>query len=90
MKIPVIIIINLRVDQTGLCNSSAAGSWSVLKKGKVVPLHAMKASAGRGGIAPTLSQPHASAALYPRGKDPPVPIVQETGWASDPVWTQRL
>jgi hypothetical protein len=24
------------------------------------------------------------------GKGPPVPIVQETGWASKPVWTQRL
>jgi hypothetical protein len=28
--------------------------------------------------------------FYPRGKDPPVPIVQEAGWASEPVWTQRL
>jgi hypothetical protein len=35
-------------------------------------------------------QRHAPAALYPRGKDPPVPIVQESGWASEPVWTQRL
>jgi hypothetical protein len=26
----------------------------------------------------------------PRGMDPPVPIVQEAGWASEPVWTQRL
>jgi hypothetical protein len=24
------------------------------------------------------------------GKGPPVPIVQEAGWASEPVWTQRL
>jgi hypothetical protein len=24
------------------------------------------------------------------GKGPPVPIVQEPGWAPDPVWTQRL
>jgi hypothetical protein len=24
------------------------------------------------------------------GKGPPVPIVQETGWAREPVWTQRL
>jgi hypothetical protein len=24
------------------------------------------------------------------GKDPPVHIVQEAGWASKPVWTQRL
>jgi hypothetical protein len=28
-------------------------------------------------------------ALAP-GKGPPVPIVQETGWAPEPVWTQRL
>jgi hypothetical protein len=24
------------------------------------------------------------------GKGPPVPIVQEAGWAPEPVWTQRL
>jgi hypothetical protein len=24
------------------------------------------------------------------GKGPPVPIVQEAGWASEPVWIQRL
>jgi hypothetical protein len=35
-------------------------------------------------------QHHAPAALYPRGKDPPVPIVQEAGWAPEPVWTQRI
>jgi hypothetical protein len=28
-------------------------------------------------------------ALAP-GKGPPVPIVQEAGWASEPVWTQRI
>jgi hypothetical protein len=28
-------------------------------------------------------------ALAP-GKGPPVPIVQEAGWASEQVWTQRL
>jgi hypothetical protein len=26
----------------------------------------------------------------PQGKGPPVPIVQEAEWASEPVWTQRL
>jgi hypothetical protein len=26
----------------------------------------------------------------PPGKEPPVPTVQETGWAPEPVWTQRL
>jgi hypothetical protein len=35
-------------------------------------------------------QRHAPAALYPRGKDPPVHTVQEAGWAPEPVWTQRL
>jgi hypothetical protein len=34
-------------------------------------------------------QHHAPAALYPRERTP-VPIVQEAGWASEPVWTQRL
>jgi hypothetical protein len=28
-------------------------------------------------------------ALLP-GKEPPVPIGQEAGWASEPVWTQGL
>jgi hypothetical protein len=36
------------------------------------------------------SQRHAPAALLPPGKGPPVPIVQEAGWASEPVWTQTL
>jgi hypothetical protein len=35
-------------------------------------------------------QRHAPAALLPPGKGPPVPILQEAGWASEPVWTQRL
>jgi hypothetical protein len=26
----------------------------------------------------------------PPAKGPPVPIVQEAGWAPEPVWTQRL
>jgi hypothetical protein len=26
----------------------------------------------------------------PPVKEPPVPIVQEAGWAPEPVWTQRL
>jgi hypothetical protein len=26
----------------------------------------------------------------PPGKEPPVPIIQEAGWAPEPVWTQRL
>jgi hypothetical protein len=35
-------------------------------------------------------QRHAPAALLPPRKGPPVPIVQEAGWAPEPVWTQRL
>jgi hypothetical protein len=35
-------------------------------------------------------QRHAPAALYPRGKDPPVAIEQEAGWAPETVRTQRL
>jgi hypothetical protein len=26
----------------------------------------------------------------PPGKEPPVPTVQEAGWAPEPVWTQRV
>jgi hypothetical protein len=29
-------------------------------------------------------------ALLPMGKRPPVPIVQEAGWAPEPVWTQGI
>jgi hypothetical protein len=60
----------------------------------------MEAFGGRGGIAPTHSRPrhqmrvsgqrHAPAALLPPGKGPPVPIVQDAGWAPEPVWTQSL
>jgi hypothetical protein len=35
-------------------------------------------------------QHHAPTAILPPGKGPPVPIVQEAGWAPEPVWTQRL
>jgi hypothetical protein len=35
-------------------------------------------------------QRHAPAALLSAGKGPPVPIVQEAGWAPEPVWTQRI
>jgi hypothetical protein len=34
-------------------------------------------------------QRHGPATLYPRERNP-VPIVQEAGSASEPVWTQRL
>jgi hypothetical protein len=35
-------------------------------------------------------QRHAPAELLPPGKGPPVPIVQEAGWAPETVWTQRI
>jgi hypothetical protein len=35
-------------------------------------------------------QRHAPAAFLSPGKGPQVPIVQEAGWAPEPVWTQRL
>jgi hypothetical protein len=57
--------------------------------GKAVPLHAMEALGGRGGIAPTHSRPrhlmgvsgqhHAPAALYPRGKDHRYPLYRRLG-----------
>jgi hypothetical protein len=60
----------------------------------------MQALGKRGDIAPTHSRPqhwmgvtdqrHASTALLPPGKVPPVPIVQEAGWAPEPVWTQWI
>jgi hypothetical protein len=60
----------------------------------------MEALGWREGIAPTHSRPqhymgvsgqrHAPVALLPPGKGPPVSIVQEAGWASEPVWTQRI
>jgi hypothetical protein len=69
-------------------------------KSKAIPLHAMDTFGGKGGIAPTHSQPryqmrlsgqrHAPVELNLREKDPPVPIVQEARWAPEPVWTQRL
>jgi hypothetical protein len=74
--------------------------WFLCKlKTKAVPLHAMKALGGIGCIAPThstsaldggeWSASRPGRALAP-GKRPPVPIVQEAGWAPEPVWTKRL
>jgi hypothetical protein len=66
---------------------------------KAVPLHATQALGGRKYSSYSFStsaldgvsgQRHAPTALYPRGKEPPVPIVQEAGWAPEPSWTQRL
>jgi hypothetical protein len=68
-------------------------------KAKAVPLHAMEAMGERRYSSysfrtSTLDRGEWSASrpgcpLTP-GKGPPVPIVQEAGWAPEPVWTQRL
>jgi hypothetical protein len=87
------------IPSTSEVNKMAVSAKNLIK-GKAVPLHAMEALGERGGIAPTHSRPrhqmgvsgqrHAPVALLPPGKGPPVPIVQETGWAPEPVRTQRL
>jgi hypothetical protein len=61
----------------------------------VIPLHALEAHGVRGGIAPTHSLTSALdggewSASRPGRALPPVPIVQEAGWVSEPVSTQRL
>jgi hypothetical protein len=70
------------------------------KKGKVVPLRSIEAHLGERryssysflilALQGMSGQLHAPATLSPPGKEPPVPIVQEAGWAPEPVWTQRL
>jgi hypothetical protein len=63
-------------------------------KGKAVPLHAIEAPGGGGGdssysfLTSALEGDEWSASRSGRTLHP-VPIVQETGWAPEPVWTQR-
>jgi hypothetical protein len=70
------------------------------KKGTAVPLRSIEAHLGdrryssycfltsalQGG---EWSASRPGPALPP-GKEPPVPIVREAGWAPEPVWTQRF
>jgi hypothetical protein len=35
-------------------------------------------------------QRHVPGRALPPGKEPSVPIVQEAGWAPEPVWTQEV
>jgi hypothetical protein len=61
-------------------------------KSKAVPLQAMKALLLILDLSITWGEwsvSRTSRALHPR-KWAPVPIVQEAGWAPEPVWTQRL
>jgi hypothetical protein len=69
-------------------------------KAKAVPLHATEAHVGERSYG---SYSFSTSALdggewsascpgraLPRGEGPSVPIVQEAGWAPEPVWIQRL
>jgi hypothetical protein len=67
-------------------------------KGKAVPLHTY---GGKGGMYSSYSfttsqldggewSTSRPGRALPPGKGPPVPIVQEAGWAPEPVSTQRL
>jgi hypothetical protein len=69
------------------------------KKSKAVPLHALVAFVGEEVQlllflkVGTRRGPVVRITLRPRftpGKEPPVPIVQEAGWALGPDWTQKL
>jgi hypothetical protein len=72
--------------------------WKV--KGKVVPLRSIEAHLGDrryssySFLTSALEGSEWSASrpgrALPPGKEPPVPMVQEAGWAPEPVWTQRL
>jgi hypothetical protein len=78
--------------QKGIINTKA----SSLSKGKAkyVPLHDMEALWVRREqfLSFTTSALDGGewSASRPGRAIPPVPIVQEAGWASEPVWTQRL
>jgi hypothetical protein len=59
------------------------------KSGHVVSINCMKACRGNRGTAPlilVLGRIHVPAPLS-SGKEPPVPIAQEAGWAPVPFWT---
>jgi hypothetical protein len=65
-------------------------------KGKAVSQHTMEVQRYSSYSFPTSAldgvsgQCHAQVVLYPPGKDPPVPTLQEAGWTPQPIWTQRL
>jgi hypothetical protein len=68
-------------------------------KGKAVPLHAMEALGGERRYSSSFTTSALDGGewsasrpgrVLPPGKGPTVPVVQEGGWAPEPVWTQRL
>jgi hypothetical protein len=74
-------------------------SLTMYEKGKAVPLHAMEALGGRryssySFTTSALDWGEWSASrpgrALPPGKEPPVPIGEEAGWAPEPIWTQRI
>jgi hypothetical protein len=70
------------------------------KDNEVVPLRSIEAHLGDrryssySSLTSALERGEWSASrpgrALPPGKEPPVPIVQEAGWAPEPVWRQRL
>jgi hypothetical protein len=74
---------------------SVHGRMILKCKGKAVPLRSIEAHLGDSRyssysfLTSALEVVSLGPALNP-GEDPPVPTVQEAGWAPEPVWTQRL
>jgi hypothetical protein len=59
------------------------------KKYKLTSYTPWKALGGRGGKPLSLTSVLEGGALYPPGKEAPVPIVQEAGWAPQAVWRRE-
>jgi hypothetical protein len=68
--------------------------YCLLKKAKAVPLRAMKALWGERRYSSysylTSALDGVSCQRHAPGKGPTVPIVQEAGWAPEPVWTEAI
>jgi hypothetical protein len=81
-------------------SKTSACFWHRYKKGKVVPLRSIEAHLGDkrcssySFLTSALEGGEWSASrpgrTLPPGKEPPVPTVQQAGWAPEPVWTQML